>query len=157
MVAFVHHDLAVALDEIADLAFSGKRLHHKRCSATGKKVFFYRYRSQDGALREIILGDVGPLTLAKARDAALKKRLERQQGKDPQLEKRKAREEAMRERAAERQREYTVGDLVEEYIKEALSKQKRGAESARLLRRDFIPLFGINRPFSSAGASCRTS
>jgi hypothetical protein len=114
----------------------------KRCSATGKKVFFYRYRSQDGALREIILGDVGPLTLAKARDAALKKRLERQQGKDPQLEKRKAREEAMRERAAERQREYTVGDLVEEYIKEALSKQKRGTESARLLRRDFIPLFG---------------
>jgi len=35
-----------------------------RCSATGKKVFLYRYRSQDGALREIILGDVGPLTLA---------------------------------------------------------------------------------------------
>jgi integrase len=47
----------------------------------------------------------------------------------------------MREREAERQREYTVADLVEEYIKEALSKQKRGAESARLLRRDFVPLF----------------
>jgi hypothetical protein len=31
---------------------------------------------------------------------------------------------------------------VEEYIKEALSRQKRGAESARLLRRDFLPLFG---------------
>jgi len=113
-----------------------------RCSSTGKKVFFYRYRSQDGALREVILGDVGPLTLAKARDAALKKRLERQQGIDPQLEKRKAREEAMREREAERQREYTVGDLIEEYIKEALSKQKRGAESARLLRRDFVSLLG---------------
>jgi Arm DNA-binding domain len=57
-----------------------------RCSATGKRVFSYRYRSQDGVLREIILGDVGPLTLARARDAALKKRLERQEGKDPQLE-----------------------------------------------------------------------
>lgn len=56
--------------------------------STGKKVFFYRYRSQDGALREVILGDVGPLTLAKARDAALRKRLEPQQGIDPQLEKR---------------------------------------------------------------------
>jgi integrase len=31
---------------------------------------------------------------------------------------------------------------VEDYIKEALSKQKRGAESERLLQRDFIPLFG---------------
>lgn len=51
-----------------------------RCSSTGKKVFFYRYRSQDGALREVILGEVGPLTLAKARVAALKKRVERQQG-----------------------------------------------------------------------------
>lgn len=37
------------------------------CSATGKRVFFYRHRSQDGALRQIILGDAGPLTLAKAR------------------------------------------------------------------------------------------
>ena len=92
-------------EERGDAQVPGLRV---RCSATGKKVFFYRYRSQDGALREIILGDVGPLALAKARDAAMKKRLERQQGKDPQLEKRKAREEAMRERASERQREYTV-------------------------------------------------
>ncbi len=44
--------------------------------------------------RQIRLGDVGPLTLAKARDAALKKRVERDQGKDPQLEKRKERVEA---------------------------------------------------------------
>jgi Arm DNA-binding domain len=61
-----------------------------RCSATGKRVFSYRYRSQDGALREIILGDVGPLTLARARDAALKKRLERQEGKDTAREARAA-------------------------------------------------------------------
>jgi hypothetical protein len=33
--------------------------------ATGKKVFFYRYRAQDGALREIRLGDVGALTLQR--------------------------------------------------------------------------------------------
>ena len=90
-------------DERADAQCPGLRV---RCSATGKKVFFYRYRAQGGALREIILGDVGPLTLAKARDAALKNRLERQQGKDPQLEKRKARAEATRERMAERQCAY---------------------------------------------------
>ena len=129
-------------DERADAQCPGLRV---RCSATGKKVFFYRYRAQGGALREIILGDVGPLTLAKARDAALKKRLERQQGKDPQLEKRKARAEATRERMAERQGAYTVGELVEEYIKEVLALQKRGAEAARLLRRDFVSLFG-HRP-----------
>jgi len=41
-----------------------------RCSATGKEVFFYRYRAQDGAPRRFALGDVGPLTPAKARDAA---------------------------------------------------------------------------------------
>ena len=109
-----------------------------RCSAGGKKVFFYRYRSKDGALREIRLGDVGPLTLAKARDAALKKRVERDQGKDPQLEKRKERKEAARERVAQR---YTVNDLVDEYVKEVLSKQKRGVEAERLLRKYFLSVF----------------
>jgi integrase len=116
-----------------------------RCSASGKKVFFYRYRSRDGALREIRLGEVGPLTLAKARDAALRKRLERQQGKDPQLEKRKEREQAIQERVAQKRATYTVADVVDEYIREALALQKRGADAAQLLRRDFVPLFG-SRP-----------
>jgi integrase len=129
-------------EERADAQCRGLRV---RCLASGKKVFFYRYRSKDGALREIRLGDVGPLTLAKARDAALKKRVERDQGKDPQLEKRKEHVEAVRERRAEQQRAYTVSNLIEEYIEEALSLQKRGAESARLLRRDFLPLLG-SRP-----------
>lgn len=78
-------------EERGDAQVPGLRV---RNSSTGQKVFFYRYRSQDGALREINLGDVGSLTLAKARDAAMKKRLER----------------------PESQREYTVGDLIEEYI-----------------------------------------
>ena len=129
-------------EERGDAQCPGLRV---RCSALGKKVFFYRYRATDGALREIRLGDVGALTLAKARNAALKKRLEREEGKDPQLDKRKEREQATRERMAERQRGYTVGDLVEEYIKEVLALQKRGSEAARLLRRDFVSLFG-NRP-----------
>lgn len=122
-------------EERGDAQCAGLRV---RCSASGKKVFFYRYRSKDGALREIRLGDVGPLTLAKARDAALKKRVERDQGKDPQLEKRKERVEATRERVAQR---YTVNDLVDDYVKEALSKQKRGAEAERLLRKYFLPVF----------------
>jgi len=88
------------------------------------------------------LGEVGPLTLAKARDAAVRKRLEREQGKNPQLEKRKEREQATRERIAQRQGAYTLEDLINEYINEVLSRQKRGAESARILRQDLLPVLG---------------
>jgi integrase len=116
-----------------------------RCLASGLKVFFYRYRSRDGALREIRLGEVGPLTLSKARDAVARKRLEREQGKDPQLEKRKEREQATRERLAQRQVAYTLENLVNEYIDEVLKSQKRGAESARILRQDLLPVLG-HRP-----------
>jgi len=126
-------------EERADAQCRGLRV---RCLATGRKVFFYRYRAQGGALREIRLGDVGVLTLAKARDAALKKRLQRDQGKDPQLEKRKERAKATRERIARKQATYTVADLVEQYVKEVLLIQKRGKEAERLLRRDFLPVFG---------------
>jgi hypothetical protein len=131
-------------EERADGQCAGLRV---RCLGSGKKVYFYRYRSRDEALREIKLGEVGPLTLAKARLAVGRKRLEREQGKDPQLEKRKEYLEARRERAAQRQAAYAVEDLIEEYIREVLAKQKRGAESARLLRRDFVPVFG-SRPAS---------
>jgi integrase len=129
-------------EERGDALCAGLRV---RCLASGQKVFFYRYRGRDGALREIRLGQVGPLTLAKARDAAFRKRLERDQGIDPQLEKRKRKEEAARERVAQRQAAYTLEDLVNEYIEEALKGQKRGAESARLLRQDLLPVLG-HRP-----------
>lgn len=129
-------------EERADAQCAGLRV---RCLASGQKIFFYRYRGRDGALREIRLGQFGPLTLAKARDATLRKRLERDQGIDPQLEKRKQREEATRERAAQRQAAYTIEDMANEYIEEALKGQKRGAEGARILRQDLLPVLG-HRP-----------
>ena len=129
-------------EERADAQCPGLRV---RCLASGQKVFFYRYRGRDGALRQIRLGDFGPLTLAKARDAALRKRLERDQGKDPQLEKRRQKAEAARERMAQRQTAYTLENLVNEYIEEVLDSQKRGAESARILRQDLLPVLG-HRP-----------
>ena len=52
-------------EERGDAQCAGLRV---RCLASGQKVFFYRYRARDGALREIRLGEVGPLTLTKARD-----------------------------------------------------------------------------------------
>lgn len=53
-----------------------------------ESLLLYRYRAPDNVLREIRLGEVGTLILVKARAAAMKKRLERDQGKDLQLEKR---------------------------------------------------------------------
>ena len=126
-------------EERGDAQCAGLRV---RCLASGQKVFFYRYRARDGALREIRLGEVGPLTLAKARDAVARKRLEREQGKDPQLEKRKEREQATRERLAQRHSVYTLEKMVTEYIEEVLKSQKRGAESARILRQDLLPVLG---------------
>jgi integrase len=133
---------------IADLA-PGEERGDAQCRglrvrglASGKKVFFYRYRGADGALREIRLGYVGPLTLAKARDAALKLRVDRDRGKDPQLEKRLQRLEATRLREEERKAAYTITKMCEEYFSEALPNLKRGCEAERLLRVDFMPSFG---------------
>ncbi|MBM3357768.1 MAG: DUF4102 domain-containing protein [Betaproteobacteria bacterium] len=129
-------------EERADAQCAGLRV---RCSASGRKIFFYRYRSRDGALRQIKLGEFHALTLAKARKAVERKRLEREEGKAPQLEKRKQKEEAARARAAQRQTAYTLEDMVNEYIEEVLDSQKRGAESARILRQDLLPVLG-HRP-----------
>ena len=68
------------------------------------RVFFYRYRARDGALREIKLGEFGPMTLAEARKALGRLKLERELGFDPQLEKQRARAEARRQREAENSR-----------------------------------------------------
>lgn len=65
--------------------------------------------------------------------------------KDPQLEKRKEREQAAHERLAQRQATYTLENLVNEYFNEVLRGQKRGAESARVLRQDLLPVPG-HRP-----------
>ncbi len=102
-------------------------------------MFFYRDRASDGALREIKLGQFGPMTLAEARKALGRLKLERESGVDPQLQKQQVRSEARRKREAEKLSSYTVEKLVEDFVAEKLSKQKRGAEGARLLRRDILP------------------
>ena len=125
--------------ELSDPDHRGLRV---RCTGSGTKTFFYRYRAADGALKQIKLGEFGAMTLAGARAALAKKKLEREQGVDPQLEKRKARAEAVRAREASRATTYTVADMVEHYIVEQLDKQKRGGESVRLLQRELLPKLG---------------
>jgi integrase len=124
--------------ELSDPDHPGLRV---RCNATSR-VFFYRYRASDGALRQIKLGEFGAMTLAAARSALQKKKLEREQGVDPQIEKRKTRAESRRAREAVRVSSYTVADLVEHYVAEDLGKQKRGSEGERILRRELLPKLG---------------
>ncbi|MBE0627868.1 MAG: DUF4102 domain-containing protein [Burkholderiales bacterium] len=52
-------------DECADPDHPGLRVRRSNAA----RVFFYRYRASDGALREIKLGEFGPMTLAEARKA----------------------------------------------------------------------------------------
>ena len=122
-------------DDCADPDYPGLRV--RRTNAA--RVFFYRDRASDGALREIKLGQFGPMTLAEARKALGRLKLERESGVDPQLQKQQVRSEARRKREAEKLSSYTVEKLVEDFVAEKLSKQKRGAEGARLLRRDILP------------------
>ena len=63
-------------DEYADPDYPGLRV--RRTNAA--RVFFYRYRASDGALREIKLGEFGPMTLAEARKALGRLKLEREKG-----------------------------------------------------------------------------
>jgi len=63
-------------DECADPDHPGLRV--RRTNAA--RVFFYRYRAHDGALREIKLGEFGPMTLAEARKALGRLKLERERG-----------------------------------------------------------------------------
>lgn len=128
--------------ELADRDNPGLRV---RCNASGTRTFFYRYRATDGALRQIKLGEFGAMTLAGARSALQKKKLEREQGVDPQVEKRRARVQATQARDATRAASYTVADLIEDYIAEDLGKQKRGVEGERMLRRELLPKLG-HRP-----------
>ena len=102
---------------IADLRSGDERadsddleLRVRRTNAA--RVFFYRYRAHDGALREIRLGEFGPMTLAEARKALGRLKLERERGFDPQLEKQQARTDARRQREAEKLAIYAMGQSV---------------------------------------------
>ena len=82
--------------ECADPDHPGLRV--RRTNAA--RVFFYRYRSQDTALREIKPGEFEPMTLADARKVLGRLKLERERGIDPQRQKQQSRAEARSQREA---------------------------------------------------------
>ena len=138
-------------DERGDAKTPGLRV---RCLSDGKtKVFHYRYRDDAGALRQIKIGQLGPVTLEAARKRVMELKVERHRGHDPQAEK-KARSAAARaERAKQKVRAYTIGDAVEDYLSEVVDpnrKPKGAAEARRMLERAIarnraLPVAGFTR------------
>lgn len=117
-------------EERGDAHTSGLRI---RCNAGGKKVFFYRYRDDAGSLRQFKLGELGPLTLAMARAKVAEMKVGRRHGADPQAEKKARRARASQDRALERQRAYTVGDAVQDFLEEVVERNRaaKGAQETR--------------------------
>ncbi|MHB1099262.1 MAG: Arm DNA-binding domain-containing protein [Burkholderiales bacterium] len=101
-------------DEKGDARVPGLRV---RCLKDGKtRVFHYRYRDDAGALRQIKIGQLGPLTLEAARKRVLELKVERHRGHDPQAEKRARSAAARADRAKLKVKAYTVADAVEDYL-----------------------------------------
>jgi integrase len=95
----------------------------------GRKVFFvlYRVAGAGSRVRKYTIGPLGQVTLHQARIAVQRVFAARFEGRDLAAEKQAAR----RRHVADR-----VGDLIEAYVSEHLSKNRSGPEVARVLRRE---------------------
>ena len=123
-------------DELADPEHSGLRV---RCKAVGtgkQQIFFYRYRNSAGALRQVEVGVLGPMPLTAIRDRWEKLKDEVRHGKDPREELKAAKALAANKHRAEKVRQLTVGDVINQYLAESVEpsrKAKGAAETRRLL------------------------
>src|SRR3979411_2771992 len=95
----------------------------------GRKVFVVLYRTAGAGskLRKYTIGPYGRVTLHQARVAAQKVFAAKLEGRDPAAEKREAKRRVVADR---------VGDLLETFIAQRLSKNRSVAEISRLLRRE---------------------
>jgi integrase len=95
----------------------------------GRKVFvvLYRVAGAGSRVRKYTIGPLGQVTLHQARIAAQRVFAARLEGRDLAAEKQQARHHHVADR---------VGDLIEAYVSQHLSKNRSGAEVASLLRRE---------------------
>ena len=111
-----------------------------RVTDTGAKSFVLatRYPGAKNPARRA-LGGYGELTLEQARAKAREWLALVAKGIDPQVE-------LERERVAEQRKTATTfGAVAEDFISEKCSKERRGDEAARILRREVLPAWG-DRP-----------
>ena len=95
----------------------------------GRKVFvvLYRVAGSGSRVRKYTIGPLGQVTLHQARIAAQRVFAARLEGRDLAAEKQQTRRHHVMDR---------VGDLIEAYESEHLSKNRSGSEVAGLLRRE---------------------
>jgi integrase len=91
------------------------------------------------------LGDYGALSLEQARTKARDWHELIRRGRDPQIE------EERQRLAEQRKRANTFAAVAEDFINEKLPGERKGAEVARDIRREFIPLWG-GRPITEITA-----
>jgi integrase len=117
-----------------------------RVTDTGAKSFVLatRYPGSTNPARRT-LGAYGEISLEQARTKARHWLELVGRGIDP------AAEEERQRLAEQRRRADTFGAVCEDFIREKLPKERKGAEVARDLRREFIPILG-QRPIAEIGA-----
>jgi integrase len=131
-------------DECGDAKEPGLRI---RCLSDGKtKTFFYRYRDDAGALRQIKVGVLGALTLDQARKRVALLKVDRTRGVDPQAEKRARVATAKAERSKRKMKVYTAADVVQDYLNELVDKNRKPKGAAEVRRM-------LERAISNAGSS----
>jgi integrase len=101
----------------------------------GRKVFvvLYRIGGAGSRLRKYTIGPYGRVTLQMARAEAQKVLAARLEGRDPATEKRESKRRMTTDR---------VDDLIEVFIVQHVSRTRKAAEIARLLRREVVSRWG---------------
>ena len=112
-----------------DDAISGLGL---RINPSGRKSFVLSFRS-NGQKRLMTLGQYGPLTLDKARDAALQRKADLIAGKDP-LEERIAAGKAQ-----------TIAELCRVYMDRYGNRKKSGPDDQRRINQHILPRWGSRK------------
>lgn len=132
---------------LTDGSCPGLRLEAKISKRTGalRRVWFYRYRTAAGVLRQIKLGVYPTTSLKVARENWRRAKAIRDDPNkgDPRKEY-KARAEADKQASAqEKLYRYSVKELCEHYLTEHVEKsRKRFEEPRRMLEHDVYPLLG---------------
>ncbi len=97
----------------------------------GSKVFLVQYRTRnEGRLRKYTIGRFGTVTPAQAREEGQRVLNERREGQDPAAEKR---------HEITRSRIELVDELLAEFIKRHVAKQRAARETVRIIERDILP------------------
>lgn len=101
----------------------------------GKKVFLVQYRpgGRGTPTRKMFIGPYGEVTLHKAKSEARRILGLRAEGRDPALERQRARQRATTDRFA---------DVAADFLSKHASQNRTVDETARILKRDVLPKWG---------------